>query len=100
MFRLTVPIEIQRLIRKMHPDLKRKLRASLNLIASDPSSGKVLFDELEGLRSFRVSSFRVIYKITDPKRIEIIAIGPRRRIYEETVRILRRQRGLQREGRC
>jgi mRNA interferase RelE/StbE len=93
MFRLTVPIEIQRLIRKMHPDLKRKLRASLNLIASDPSSGKVLFDELEGLRSFRVSSFRVIYKITDPKRIEIIAIGPRRRIYEETVRILRKQRG-------
>ena len=93
MFRVTVPIEIQRLIRKMHPDLKRKLRASLNLIASDPSSGKVLFDELEGLRSFRVSSFRVIYKITDPKRIEIIAIGPRKRIYEETVRILRKQRG-------
>jgi mRNA interferase RelE/StbE len=92
MFRLTVPIEIQRLIRKMHPDLKRKLRASLNLIASDPSSGKVLFDELEGLRSFRVSSFRVIYKIADPKRIEIIAIGPRRQIYEETVRILRKQR--------
>ena len=93
MFRLTVPIEIQRLIRKMHPDLKRKLRASLNLIASDPSSGKVLFDELEGLRSFRVSSFRVIYKMTDPKWIEIIAIGPRKRIYEETVRILRKQRG-------
>jgi len=93
MFRLTVPIEIQRLIRELHPDLKRKLRASLNLIASDPSSGKVLFDELEGLRSFRVSSFRVIYKITDPKRIEIIAIGPRKRIYEETVRILRKQRG-------
>ena len=93
MFRLTVPIEIQRLIREMHPDLKRKLRASLDLIASNPNAGKVLFNELEGLRSFRVSSFRVIYKIADPKRIEIIAIGPRRRIYEETVRILRKQRG-------
>jgi len=93
MFRLTIPVEIQRLIKKMHPDLKRKPRASLDLIASDPGSGKVLFDELEGLRSFRVSSFRVIYKTTDPKRIEIIAIGPRRRIYEETVRILRKQRG-------
>ena len=92
MLRLTVPVEIQRLIKKMHPDLKRKLRASLDLIASDPNAGKVLFDELEGLRSFRVSSFRVIYKMVDPKRIEIIAIGPRRRIYEETVRILRKQR--------
>ena len=93
MSRLTVPIEVQRLIKKMHPDLKRKLRASLNLIASDPSSGKVLFDELEGLRSFRISSFRVMYKMVGPKRIEIIAIGPRKRIYEETVRILRKQRG-------
>ena len=93
MFRLTVPLEIQQLIREMHPDLKKKLRASLDLIASDPNSGKVLFDELEGRRSFRISSFRVIYKITDPKRIEIIAIGPKRRIYEETARILRKQRG-------
>jgi mRNA interferase RelE/StbE len=87
MFRLTVPIKIQQLIRKIHPDLKRKLRASLDLIASDPNSGKILFDELEGLRSFRV-----IHRITDPKRIKIIAIGLRRRINEETIRILRKQR--------
>jgi len=40
MFRLTVPLEIQQLIRKMHPDLKRKLRASLDLIASDPMQGR------------------------------------------------------------
>ena len=90
--RLIVPVEIEQLIKKMHPDLKRKLRASLDLIVSRPDSGKALFDELEGLRSFRVSSFRIIYRIADPKRIEIIAIGPRKQIYEETARILRRQR--------
>ena len=90
--RLIVPVEIEQLIRKMHPDWKRKLRASLDLIVSKPDSGKALFDELDGLRSFRVSSFRIIYRIADPRRIEIIAIGPRKQIYEETARILRKQR--------
>lgn len=90
--RLIVPVEIEQLIKKMHPGLKRKLRASLDLIASKPDSGKALFDELEGLRSFRVSSFRIIYRVADPRRIEIIAIGPRKQIYEETARILRKQR--------
>jgi mRNA interferase RelE/StbE len=92
MFRLTVPIEIEQLLKKMHPDLKRKLRASLDLIASEPNSGKPLFDELQGLRSFRVSSFRIIYRIAGLKQIEIVAIGPRKKIYEETARILRKQR--------
>ena len=90
--RLIISVEIEQLIKKMHPDLKRKLRASLDLIISKPDSGKALFDELEGLRSFRVSSFRIIYRVADPRRIEIIAIGPRKQIYEETARILRKQR--------
>ena len=90
--RLIVPVEIEQLVKKMHPDLKRKPRASLDLIVSKPDSGKALFDELEGLRSFRVSSFRIIYRVLDPRRIEIVAIGPRKHIYEETARILRKQR--------
>ena len=90
--RLIVPVEIEQLIKKMHPDLKRKLRASLDLIVSKPDSGKALFDELDGLRSFRVSSFRIIYRIAHPRRIEIIAIGPRKQIYVEAARILRKER--------
>jgi mRNA interferase RelE/StbE len=92
MVRLTVPSEIEQLIKKMHPDLKRKLRASLDPIASELNSGKPLFDELQGLRSFRVSFFRIIYRIADLKQIEIVVIGPRKKIYEETARILRKQR--------
>jgi mRNA interferase RelE/StbE len=92
MCRLVVPKEIQELIRKMHPDLKKKVRASLRIIMSEPGSGKALMDELSGLRSFRVSSFRIIYRIADAERIELVAIGPRKRIYEETTRILRRKK--------
>ena len=74
----------------MHPDLKKKVRASLQLILSDPHSGKTLKDDLSGLWSFRVGSFRIIYRIADSIVIEIVAIGPRERIYEETFKLLKK----------
>jgi mRNA interferase RelE/StbE len=90
MYKLVVPKDIQELIRTMHPYLKKKIKASLKMILSDPYSGKALLDELSGLRSFRVSSLRIIYRIKDPEQIELVAIGPRERIYEETFRIIQK----------
>lgn len=89
--KLKVPDNVAELIRNMHPHLKKKVKASLQAILSDPYSGKVLKDTLAGLRSFRVSRFRIIYKISDQKLIEIVAIGPRENIYEETFRLLKRK---------
>jgi mRNA interferase RelE/StbE len=86
--KLLVPNDIADLIRTMHPHLKKKVKASLQIILSDPLSGKALKDELTGLRSFRVSKFRIIYRISRKKRIEVVAFGPRERIYEETFRLL------------
>ena len=62
----------------------------MKTILADPASGKALKDELAGLRSFRVGTFRVIYRV---KRnvVEIVAIGSRERIYEETYRLLKRE---------
>ena len=88
--RLRVPNEVADLVRGMHPTLKRKTRASLKTILADPSSGKALKDELAGLRSFRVGIFRVVYRVTR-NVVEIVAIGPRKRIYEETYRLLKRK---------
>ncbi len=87
-YKLLVPDNTADLIRTMHPYLKKKVRASLKIILSDPMSGKALKDELFGLRSFRVSKFRIIYRLSKKKQIEIIAIGPRERIYAETFRLL------------
>ena len=89
--RLRVPDEVADLVRGMHPALKRKTRASLKAILADPSSGKALKDGLAGLLSFRVGTFRIIYRMTR-NVIEIVAIGPRGRIYEETYRLLKRDR--------
>ncbi len=86
--KLLVPDDTAELIRNMHPHLKKKIKASLQIIISEPLSGKALKDELAGLRSYRVSKFRIIYRISKRQQIEIIAVGPRERIYEETFRLL------------
>lgn len=89
--RLSIPDEVARLIRGLHPHLKKKLRASLQTILSDPASGKALKEDLAGLWSFRVSRFRIIYRTRGAQQIEIIAIGPRERIYEETFKLIRKE---------
>jgi len=87
--KIRVPYEVSDLIRGMHPNLKRKVRASLDMILTDPDKGKAFKGELTGLRSFPASNFRIIYRISR-KYIEIVAIGPRQKIYEETFLILKR----------
>jgi mRNA interferase RelE/StbE len=93
MHKLVVPAEIRELIRTVHPSVKKKVKSSLKMILSDPHSGKALMGELAGLRSLRVSSFRIIYRIKDSEKIELVAVGPRGRIYEETFRMLQKEAG-------
>lgn len=90
MKKLRVPDELASLIKSLHPELKRKVRASLHFIQDDPESGKALREELLGLRSYRVGTFRIIYRIHRTV-IEIVAIGPRTRIYEETFILLKKE---------
>lgn len=86
--RLRVPDEIVALIRGMHPILKKRVKAALKEISQNPYCGRALKEELAGLRTFRIKRFRIIYKISTKKQINIIALGPRKYIYEETFRII------------
>ena len=90
MNKLVVPREIQGLIKKMDPDLEKTIRAYLKIVLSEPYSGKAPMDELSGLRSLQVSSFRITYRIQEPEQIELVAIGPREHIYEETFRLIQK----------
>jgi len=87
--RLRVPRDVASLIQGLDPDLKRKLRAALDAIIADPSVGKAPRDELAGLRSYRIGRFRLICRIAG-SIVEIVAVGPRASIYEETWRRVRR----------
>ena len=89
-YRLRASGRVADLLRGMHPQLRRRVRAAIDMIRTDPISGKELRDELAGLRSFRVARFRVVYRIAADRTIELVAIGPRRTIYTETLRQVRR----------
>ncbi|NIR13791.1 MAG: type II toxin-antitoxin system RelE/ParE family toxin, partial [Desulfobacterales bacterium] len=57
-----MPEETAAFIRSLHPEIKRRVKAALKAILSNPNRGKSLRNELEGLRSFRVGRFRIIYR--------------------------------------
>lgn len=88
--RLRMPEETADFIRNLHPEIKRRVKAALKAILSDPDRGKSLRNELEGLRSFRVGRFRNIYRKPSEGIIDIVAIGPRKYIYEETYRLVKK----------
>ncbi len=89
-----VPDAVVALIRSLHPQLKRKVRAALQAIQENPTTtGKLLQDELAGLQSVRVRRWRVIYRVAADSYIDIVAIGSRHPIYEETYRLI--NQGLQ-----
>jgi mRNA-degrading endonuclease RelE of RelBE toxin-antitoxin system len=86
--------DVSAFIRTLHPILKKRVHAALQEIRTNPDSGKALQDDLEGYRSLRVGKFRIIYRMGARKEIEIIAVGPRRAIYEETVRLIAKKEGI------
>jgi mRNA-degrading endonuclease RelE of RelBE toxin-antitoxin system len=80
--------DVSAFIRTLHPILKKRVHAALHEIRTDPDSGKALQDDLAGYRSLRIGKFRIVYRRGARKEIEIVAVGPRRTIYEETVRLI------------
>lgn len=87
LYRLRIAHDVAALIRSLHPQIKKKIKASLEVIISDPGSGKPLKDELEGLNSFRVGKLRIVYRVSE-KEVQVVAVGPRRYIYEATYRLV------------
>jgi mRNA-degrading endonuclease RelE of RelBE toxin-antitoxin system len=84
---LKVPAGVRELLRHLPPQLKRKVRHALKDILTEPGCGKPLQRELNGYWSLRIGQHRLIYR-PDDAGSEIVAFGPRKTIYEETVRLI------------
>jgi mRNA interferase RelE/StbE len=69
-------------IRKLDPEIRRRVRRALELLTEEPERGKPLQLTLKGLRSWRTGDFRIVYRIVE-RRIEVIviAVGHRRDVY-------------------
>lgn len=79
---------VQKTLRSLHPEVKRRLRAAIDQMRRKPERGKVLLGELSGWRSWRVGRMRIVYRMRR-NAIEVAAIGPRASIYLEVARELR-----------
>ena len=89
-FRPDIPPHVAEVIRALHPDLKRSIKAAIRGIATDPECGEPLMRELDGLWKYRVRRFRIVYAIDRKSRvIRLIAVGHRQSIYENLTPKLR-----------
>ena len=90
-YRPDIPPHVAEVIRHLPPEVKRGVKGAIRALARDPNLGAPLLKELKGLWKYRVSRFRVVYSIDRRQRVlRILAVGHRRRIYEEAVRLARR----------
>ena len=79
-------------IRKLHPQNKKLIRASLLELAQHPYSGKELQEELTGFWSYKPKRFRIIYRISDiEKTIFVFFVGHRKEVYELFTEHLKRK---------
>lgn len=90
MHKLRISDSLVALIRGLHPEIKEKIRGSLKTLVAEPHGGNLLKDAMEGLRSFKVKRLRIVYRMASQEEIQILAIGPREQIYEETYRLIKK----------
>lgn len=70
-------------LRKLHPENKKLIRASLLELAKNPYSGKELQEELAVFWSSKPKRFRIIYRISDEEKvIYVFWVGHRKEVYE------------------
>lgn len=90
LYRPDIPPHVAGVIRSLHPDLKRAVKAAIRAIAASPECGDPLLRELDGLRKYRVRRFRIVYAVNHKNRVmRLMAVGHRRHIYEELTESLR-----------
>jgi len=91
-YRLVIAPEVAAVICALHPDLKRSVRSALDAIGDAPSIGEPLRGELAGLWRYRVRRFRIVYAPDRSARVvRVVAVGPRRSIYEDVAAARRRR---------
>ena len=91
-FRPAIPPHVAEVVRSLPPELKRSIKHALRAISVDPACGEPLRRELAGLWKFRVRRFRIVYRGDRARRVvQVMAIAPRRTIYEDLADRIRRE---------
>ncbi len=89
-WRLRYAASAARALRKLDPQVQRKIKAALEELSRDPERGKPLQFSLKGLRSWRTGDYRIVYRIVaDAIEVLVLAVGHRREVYERLRRTMK-----------
>ncbi len=71
-----------RAVKKLDPQVRRRVRAAVETLREDPLRGKPLQLTLKGLRSWRTGDYRIVYTVENGRlTILVVAVGHRREVY-------------------
>ncbi len=71
-------------IRNLHPQVKAEIKQGIRVLLQSPLAGHPLHFDLAGYWSYRVRTYRIIYRVNDDEgTIDIVVVGVRRTEYEE-----------------
>lgn len=75
--------EAKRNIDKLDPSVRKLVRKAVESLAREPERGKPLSHELAGLRSLRISDYRIVYRAKGGELVVlVVAVGHRREVYK------------------
>jgi len=68
-------------IRKVSPEIRRKLEIALDQLIDDPRTGDPLHGDWEGYWKLRVGDYRIIYRVVGTHVVEVQYVRHRREAY-------------------
>ncbi|MDR0493851.1 MAG: type II toxin-antitoxin system RelE/ParE family toxin [Nitrososphaerota archaeon] len=80
-FKLIYSTQFRKQFNCLDKPVRVRVLRELEILEHNPLAGKALTGDLQGLRSFRVGNYRVIYQLLD-YNITIIAIKHRKKVYD------------------
>ena len=83
MFRIIILPKAQKQIKGIKKIYKQAIKLAIEEIKDDPFVGKLLSRELTGKFTYKVSVYRIIYKINkEDKIVNILSAGHRSTVYD------------------
>lgn len=81
-YRVILLPEVRTACSGLAPSVKRRVRASLRFLESEPLAGKSLERELTGYRSYAIPPRRIIYRIDSTRTLKVFLVEHRKDVYQ------------------
>ena len=68
-------------IRKLSPEVRRRIEIALDALIDDPYAGDLLHGDWKGYWKLRAGDYRILYRVTNHDTMEVQYVRQRREAY-------------------